>query len=250
MGPQTLFIDYLVNSANENVINLEFNPAELHRALRSCASADEVVIRLTKRSSDHIPCLCLTINHGTSSVGLNTSNTLITQEVPIRILSLVTVAELHEPACPSPDVFLILPPLFQIRAMTDRFNRLATVSRTGAKAGVNEEPKLFLSASRDGTFSMKLEGSDMVEVETRWMGLEIPALNPLESSSRSESRRSTRRGRDQLAGVRVGGREWGKVLKVAAVAKKVTACFCEGHALVLFVHLTGEDEEYTANISV
>jgi HUS1 checkpoint protein len=228
----TLFEDYRISSANSNIINLEVPLAPLHRALRSCASASDAVLRLTKRASDGVPVLCLTITTASTSTFLSGS-TLVTQEVPVRVLSATSVESVHEPQTPEADVLIYLPPLGQLRAIVDRFNRLSSFSSS------EESRKLTLSANMDGEFKMAVNCSGEVKVETKWRDLQNPQL--AEGTS-VEAHPSTKREKKAFASVRVDGREWAKVLKVGALARRVVACFCEDLTIVLYVFLTEDGD--------
>jgi HUS1 checkpoint protein len=227
----TLFDDYRISSANSNIINLEVPLAQLHRALRSCASASDAVLRLTKRASDGVPILCLTITTASTSNFLSGS-TLVTQEIPVRVLSATSVDSIQEPQPPDADVHIYLPPLAQVRGITERFNRLSTFSLSP------DSHKLVLSANMSGEFKMGLVGSE-VKVESKWRDLQNPLLA---NSQAREGHPSTVRSRAAFAEVRVDGREWAKVLKVGGLARRVVACVCEGLALVLYVFLTEEGD--------
>jgi HUS1 checkpoint protein len=229
----TLFEDYRITSANNNIINLEVPLQQLHRALRSCASASDAVLRLTKRASDGVPILCLTITTASTSNFL-AGSTLVTQEVPVRVLSAASVDTIQEPQTPEADVHIYLPPLSQLRSITERFNKLSTFSQT------SEPPqRLILSANMSGEFKMALKGSE-VSVESKWRDLQNPVL--AEAVENREEHPSTIRDQTLFATVRVDGREWAKVLKVGNVARRVVACFCEGLAIVLYVFLTEESD--------
>ncbi|KAF8457249.1 checkpoint protein Hus1/Mec3 [Terfezia claveryi] len=240
----TLFDDYRIASAAQNVINLQLSLDTLHRALRSAYSASDASIRLTKRASDGAPVLCLTITTMTSSSRLSapvlsSGNTTVTQEVPVKVLSASNVVDLVEPTCPEPDVHIILPPLSQLRAISERFNRL-----TGSSS-VSDSHRLLLSANMQGEFKMQIE-TDVVKVESLFRGLVNPELDPMQIEGGIENHPSTRRDRAEFAEVRVEGKEWVRLLKVYSIAKRVIACFCVGHALVLYVYLTDIDEDHSA----
>ncbi|KAF8476240.1 checkpoint clamp complex protein Hus1 [Kalaharituber pfeilii] len=242
----TLFEDYRIASAAQNVINLELPLDTLHRALRSCFSASDASIRLTKRASDHLPVLCLTVNTVTSSSRISapvlaSGNTTVTQEVPVRVLSASSVQDIIEPTCPEPDVHIILPPLSQLRAISERFNRLTQPSGPSASDG----HRLLLSANMQGEFKMRIE-TDTVKVESLFKGLVNPELDPAQIEGGLENHPSTRRDRAEFAEVRVEGKEWVRLLKVYSISKRVIACICENHALVLYVYLTDMDDDHSA----
>ncbi|PWW80482.1 Hus1-like protein [Tuber magnatum] len=222
---ESLFDSYIITSANSNIINLEVPLSPLHRALRSCVSASDATLRLTKRSSDNAPILCLTIT--------TTTNTLVTQEIPVRVLSAASVANIKEPTCPEPDVHIILPSLYSLRSVVERFNKL-------------DASRIAIAANMNGEFKMRLDGNDAVKVESVWTGLMNPLLDPEQVPGGVENHPSTTREKSEFAWVRVDGKEWGRVLKVGGISRRVVACFCEDHALVLYVYLTDQEDEDSA----
>lgn len=212
----TIFDDYRIASANENIINLEVPLVILLRALRSCASASDATLRLTKRASDNAPILCLTITTSSNS-SISSGNTLVTQEIPVRVLSGASVDGIREPMCPEPDVHVVLPPLAHIRSVTERLNKLSSKS-SSPHANNSEGSRLILSANMAGQFKMRLV-NDAVKVESLWKGLNNPNTNSGQIPDSTGDRPQ-----DEFVKVTVDGKEWGKVLKVGGLAKKVIAC--------------------------
>lgn len=220
----TVFDDYRIASANENVINLEVPLVVLLRALRSCASASDATLRLTKRASDNAPILCLTITTSSNS-SISAGNTLVTQEIPVRVLSSASVEGIREPMCPEPEVHVVLPPLAHIRSVTERLNKLSSKPFSSHVTNGGEGSRLILSANMAGQFKMRF-ANDVVKVESLWKGLNNP------NTSADQIPGTGERPQDEFAKVTVDGRDWGKVLKVGGLAKKVIACrffldFCQ-----------------------
>ncbi|KAA8896322.1 checkpoint protein Hus1/Mec3 [Sphaerosporella brunnea] len=220
----TLFEDYSVTSNNNNVIHLEIPLQQLHRALRSCATASEAILRLSKRASDNIPILSLTITT-TAAHSAVAGPSLVTQEIPVRVLAAPAVNAIREPHAPQGDVSVYLPPLSQLRGIVDRFNKLSAFGATSS-----EPHRLEVSANAAGTFRIALKAAD-VDVQSQWERLKVTPET--EASGREK---------DRFAVVRIDGRDWVKVLRIGSFAKRVVACFCEGFALVFYVFLTAEGE--------
>lgn len=236
---QTLFDTYLITSAANNVINLEVPLPPLHRALRSCALASSATLRLTKRASDNAPVLCLTITSSSSS----SSTALITQEIPVRVLSAASVESIHEPRVPPADVHIYLPgPLGALRAVVDRLNRLAGET-PGMLASTSGLTKISVAANMEGGFKMGIVGGE-VKVETCWRDLQNPRLvvEDGDEEGGASTAVATVRDKAKWAEVRIDGREWARVLKVGGLARRVVACVCEGVALVVYVFLTEEQD--------
>jgi HUS1 checkpoint protein len=262
-----VFESYLIEAAAGNVINLEVPLQGLHRALKSAVNATAASIRLTKR--DGLPMLCLTIN--TTSVGniamqpsdesftpmpdpddvdrgMNidfTNNarereTIITQDIPIRVLSSNSVDGLHEPRTREPDVNIELPSLMQLKAISDRFTRLALVSKasTSSVAGATSVgPRLELSANMHGCLRIRID-TDAMNINSTWTGLTNPQLDPtaIEGGEEALQNHPTEKMRhlgdaqgqseEGWAKVHIDGRDWSKVMSVGRVGGRVIACKC------------------------
>jgi HUS1 checkpoint protein len=214
-------------------------------------------IRLTKR--DSTPYLCLTIitaSIGGNSVipgsssadgrfddymisGAHERETVITQDIPVRVLSPASVESLHEPRCREPDVHIVLPPLTQLKAISDRFTKLAMAARTNQSSvsGLTSVgPRLELSANMHGCLRIGTKTDAMI-ISSLWTGLTNPELDPAQVEGGLEGLQdhpSTRMkqlgnaegmGEDGWARVHLDGRDWGKVMSVGRLgAKQVIAC--------------------------
>lgn len=285
----TIFETYNIQSAApNNTINLEVPLAPLQRALKSAQHAIAANIRLTKK--DNIPLLSLTIttqamnssaplgtngHYNTAEQGFNGSHggsdfgeesidffgarqdreTLITQDVPVRVLAPASIEGLHEPRCRDPDVHITLPNLMQLKGISDRFTKLAATTRGSTRSGFNSAmsgPKLELSANMHGCLRLGLN-TDAMRISSLWIGLENPELDPTQvtngeegianhpSTKMKELGDSSGQSEEGWATVRVDGRDWGRVLSVGRLGGRVIACFCNEHALILYVYLNSED---------
>ncbi|KAI9832740.1 MAG: hypothetical protein M1826_001299 [Phylliscum demangeonii] len=281
----TLAIDSIFNSysiqsaAPDNTINLEVPIAPLHRALKSAYAAGSASLRLTKK--DNVPLLVLTIvrssvanvsasatstatfpathgDPGEPAFGGREVETIVTQNVPVRVLNAGMVEGIDEPQCGEPDVHILLPPLAQIKAISDRYCRIASGARPSA-AGVSlsaPSPKLELSANMHGGLRLSV-ATDALSIASLWTELTNPDLDPSQVQGGAEGIRnhpSTRmrelgRGQDASeagwATVRVDGKDWSRVLTVGRLGGRVVACFIHEKALILYVYLASptHDEE-------
>lgn len=260
----SIFETYTVQSAAGNVINLEVPLGPLNRALKSALNATSAQIRLTKK--DNMPLLALTITTAPSAPA-NTFHTplddsplhretIITQEVPVRVLGPDTIAGLHEPQCREPDVHIILPPLLQLKSISDRFTKLA-LAGARASAGNSAPPtRLEMAANMHGCLRMSIK-TDAMSISSVWTDLSNPELDPSQVAGGTigiAEHPSTRmkllgsadgRSDEGWASVRIDGKDWGKVMSVGRLGGRVIACFCHEHALILYVYLpsdSGEDE--------
>ena len=166
----------------------------------------------------------------------------------------------------------MLPPLLQLKAISERFTKLALSpfsasasastrhgfererERDGAAAGGiggGAGSRLMLAANGHGALKIGVE-TPSLKIESQWDGLVNPELDPRQVEGGEEGVRghaSTRmREEGGWACVRVEGRDWGRVLGVGRMGGRVIACFCHDHALVLYVYLSnteGDDSVLT-----
>ena len=282
----TIFETYTIQSAApNNTINLEVPLAPLQRALKTAQNAIAASIRLTKK--DNIPLLSLTITTTTMNApqtstanGQSTSShdmaagaddfreenvdffeasrdreTLVTQDVPVRVLAPASVEGLHEPRCRDADVHIVLPNLMQLKSISDRFTKLAMASKNVTRAGLGgaaSGPKLELSGNMHGCLRLALN-NDAMRIKSLWTGLENPELDAQQVANGEEGLANhpstimkslgdaTGQGDEGWATVRIEGRDWGRVLSVGRLGGKVIACFCHEHALILYVFLNSDD---------
>ncbi|GES62926.1 Hus1-like protein [Aspergillus terreus] len=267
--------------SNSGVINLEVPVGALHRALRSAAAATSAQLRLTKKGN--VPLLALTVLASSWTTGSNAlgiadpttgsdttaaangpreRETVISQEIPVKVLHESAVEGLHEPRCRDPDVHIILPSLIQLKSISERFTKLAADAKgagAGAGAGAAGAPRLELSANMHGSLKLAI-ATDALRISSVWSDLVNPALDPGQlSQSQIEQLPSERMrglGENDEAGwakVRIDGKDWGRVLSVGRLSPKVVACFIHETALVLYVYLpsswNGEDSCLTYYIN-
>jgi HUS1 checkpoint protein len=267
----TVFETYsLQSAAPNNTINLEVPIQSLQRALKSALGATSASIRLTKKNN--VPMLSLTItttafSSGNGVLGSRITGTdkefgdfdfhadaddvgfgggpggppreretIITQDVPVKVLAMQTVEGLHEPSTPEPDVHIYLPSLAQVKNVSERFTKLASATKTGAggnSAGAG--PRLELSANMHGTLKIALQ-TDVLSISSVWTGLVNPELEPSNYPGGSQEIRdhpSTRmrtlggehgENDEGWARVRIDARDWNRVLSVGRLGVRVIAC--------------------------
>ena len=297
---ETIFETYTVQSASEhNTINLEVPIQALTRALKSAVGATSVQLRLTKK--DNVPMLALTIVNNTFTSGNNAvampaaaglvgsdefgdfdfhtdveddgafgrgsdvpreRETIITQDVPVKVLPMQAVEGLHEPRTQEPDVNIYLPSLQQVKSISERFTRLALATKTGSTSGVT--PRLELGANMHGSLKIALR-TDALSISSMWTGLVNPELDPAVVEGGSQGIRdhpSTKMkalGEDHWATVRVDAKDFARVLSVGRLGARVIACKCPGSSLrgsltsvvgfmnetglVLYVYMQNQDHD-------
>ncbi|KAI1817191.1 checkpoint protein Hus1/Mec3 [Poronia punctata] len=279
-----IFDNWTIQSAEpNNTINLELPLVPLQRALKSATNAVSASMRLTKK--DGLPILSMTITtatvpgnqpQGVARFGMNPANKapggepqdeydddgvfapepletalqrdhekVITQDIPVRVLHPETVETIMQPKVREPDVHIQLPPLLQLKAISDRFTKLAVASKVvSAGSATNVNPKLELSANMHGHLRLRLD-TDTLDVESKWDGLENPELDPGQLTCAIEDHPSTRfrnAGPNKWATVRVDGKDWSKVLSIGRLEGRVIACFADDHALILYVYVPHHDD--------
>lgn len=180
---------------------------------------------------------------------------VITQDIPVRVLHPDTVETIMQPKVREPDVHIQLPPLLQLKAISDRFTKLAlttsSTSRSGGGGGTSgsggggsQNPKLTLSANMHGSLRLRL-ATETLDITSVWNGLENPELDPSQLAVPLAEHPSTRfreAGPDTWATVRVDGKDWSRVLSVGRLEGRVIACFADDHALILYVYVPHVDD--------
>lgn len=172
---------------------------------------------------------------------------IITQDIPVRVLHPEHVEMVMQPKVREPDVHIQLPPLMQLKAISDRFTKLAVASRANSAlsaATAQISPKLELSANMHGSLRLSLT-TDTLDVCSRWDNLENPQLDPEQLTCAPADHPSTKfkeEGPEKWATVRVDGKDWSRVLSVGRLEGRVIACFADEHALILYVYVPQYDE--------
>ncbi|KAI1260043.1 checkpoint protein Hus1/Mec3 [Xylariaceae sp. FL1019] len=278
-----IFDNYTLQSAEpHNTINLELPLVPLQRALKSATHATSASLRLTKKND--IPVLSMTITTNTAPANLPTGvarfgqnpanrpgrgqpdeyddeddifaaepletnlqrerEKIITQDIPVRVLHPETVETIMQPKVREPDVHIQLPPLLQLKAVSDRYTKLAIAARGSSAGHASVNPKLELSANMHGDLRLRLD-TDTLDVESKWNGLENPELDPSQLNCALEDHPSTKfknEGPNKWATVRVDGKDWSRVLSVGRLDGRVIACFADDHALILYVYVPQYDD--------
>ncbi|CAN8095459.1 unnamed protein product [Discula destructiva] len=183
---------------------------------------------------------------------------VITQDIPVRVLHPDTVESIMQPKVREPDVHIQLPPLMQLKAISDRFTKLAMTSfssttnargeraggGSGWGAGAGSAPKLELSANMHGGLRLRI-ATEALNIESVWRGLDNPDLDEATVPGGVAAHPSTRfreAGPDKWATVRVDGKDWSKVLSVGRLDGRVIACFADDHALILYAYVAQFDD--------
>ena len=283
-----VFENYQIQSAEpNNTINLELPLNPLMRALKSAANSSQASLRLTKRDGVPVLSMTIHTTTketggsggpgfgqgggrgGFGGYGNNEDDPfgdpvfnqeplelsmkrerekVITQDIPVRVFHPDTVETIMQPKVREPDVHIQLPPLMQLKAISDRFTKLAATpslssgSRGGGSSSAN--PKLELSANMHGSLRLRI-GTETLDINSVWDGLENPELDPGQLTMALADHPSTKfkeAGPEKWATVRVDGRDWSRVLSVGRLEGRVIACFADDHALILYVYVPQYDD--------
>ncbi len=190
--------------------------------------------------------------------------TIVTQDIPIRVLTADSVEGIHEPRVRDPDAHIVLPSLLQLKAISDRYTKLAMATTGATKTANSTVPKLELAANMHGSLKLSIS-TDALTISTEWKGLTNPDLDPAnvedgeEGVSEHPSTKLKAMGPDAWSTVRIDGRDWGRVLSVGRLGGRVIACkiimplgaclalltfsgFSNEHALILYVYLSSPDD--------
>ncbi|KAH6611338.1 HUS1 checkpoint protein [Trichoderma cornu-damae] len=264
-----LFENYQIQSTEPtNTINLELSLQPLHRALKSAQNSTSASLRLTKRNG--VPVLSMKITATTSKAShanapapsrpshddpfgddddfqsehRETSlrrehEKIITQDIPVRVLHPIAVGSTVQPTLREPDVHIQLPPLLQLKSISDRFTKLALASN-----GSNKSPRLEISANMHGGLRVRI-ATETADISSAWTDLTNPELNSAQLRTSIEDHPSTKfrhRGPDSWASIYVDGKDWSRVLSAGRLEGRVIACFCHNHSLVLYVYMPHYDD--------
>ncbi|EEB07902.2 checkpoint clamp complex protein Hus1 [Schizosaccharomyces japonicus yFS275] len=221
---ETVFEDYIVQSNAENVINLEVPTANLYKALRSATNAAHATLRLTKQNNQAI--LSLSTTWSGRAFGSN----IVTHNIAVKVLSHNYVSLVKEPTVPEPNCHIFLPPLNVMKAVVDRYRSMSD--------------RIIFSANMAGELELAI-CTPAAKIKTRWSNLQNPELDPSQVQDVSQHP-SQMREPHEFVEMRLDSREFSNILLVSNVSRKVIACLCEGHALVLYVYITDPEDEHTA----
>lgn len=162
-------------------------------------------------------------------------DTIVTQDVPVRVLNPSNVEGIHEPRCREPDVHILLPPLMQLKSISDRFTRLALAAKASGTGSGGAGPRLEMAANMHGCLKLSIR-TDAMNISSVWTGLSNPELDPSHieggeegirqhpSTKMKKLGRADGRSEEGWATVRIDGRDWSKVMSVGRLCGKVIAC--------------------------
>ncbi|GAA6053127.1 hypothetical protein JCM3770_002866 [Rhodotorula araucariae] len=221
--PDTLRLE----SNHNNEIYLEVTTDLLAKALKSAASASEVVIKLAKKGGrgpggmgeGSYPVLSLAIK-SSSRLGKPLE---ITQDVAVKVKKAAEIDQLKEPLCPPPEVLLYLPPLNLLRTVVER---LKTIS-----------PYITISANNLGELRVRAE-SDDAKVETEWRGLKKPTQGAEDMAAVPEDPA-------EFFAATVEAKDLLKFLASYSIAGTTIACLCAGHCAIFYVYIGTEKDHRT-----
>ncbi len=178
--------------------------------------------------------------------------TVITQDIPVKVLHPADVGNLHEPRLREPDVHIYMPNLAQLKSMSERFTKLAMATTVSTSA--KNAPKLEMSANMHGSLKLAIQ-TDALSIASQWTNLLNPDLDASQFENGSQAIRdhpSTRMrelggpdGSNEAgwAKVRIDAKDWSRVLSVGRISTRVIGCILDDSALVMYCYIGDEDEE-------
>ena len=223
---ESMFSSFQIESNAGNLINLELNLDSLGRLLRSIVECGQVVMKLTRR--DKFPMLSFVTQYFGKQGGSNS----ITHDLHVRVLSEQAMAQVTEPTIPDPDVVIMVPALSQLSQISTSLKSLSD--------------RVILSANMDGEFKIGIT-TPAVSTFTAFRDLLNPGLEPIDGQDTDNHPHPTQtRDKTQFCRLKVDAKDWCNLLRIGSIAKRVVACFCEAHALILYVYVTAESDEHNS----
>jgi len=147
-------------------ILMNISPDNLSKALRNCANATTVKIKLSKKQV-----ACISVEIALPAQG--TTQRIVTHDVPITLIPLSHWKEYEEPTMPEFDVSIYLPPLRILRTVVERIKNL--------------DNHVTVSASWEGNMTLRVN-SELVNTTTYFNDLDVPQLlNGLAPSNKSST---------------------------------------------------------------
>jgi len=138
----------------------------------------------------------------------------ISQDIPVQILTAVQLQSYVEPVLPDPEVYIMMPPLKNLKNVIERMK--------------NIESFLILQANMAGELTLKVQ-TDNISVATFYRKLEHPNI---------EGKNAPVANPDQKAKVKVDIKKFSRFLfSHIIVPRNVICCIVEDTALVLHVLL-------------
>lgn len=186
--------------------------------------------------------------------------TVVTQDIPVKVLHPQDVGGLHEPRLREPDVHIYMPNLAQLKTVSERFTKLAM--STSVSASAKNAPRLEMSANMHGSLKLAIK-TDALSIVSQWTNLLNPDLDASQFEGGSQAVRdhpSTRMrelggpdGSNEAgwAKVRIDAKDWSRVLSVGRVSSRVVGCLLDDTALVMYCWVGGpeDDEESCLTVS-
>ncbi|KAH8918004.1 hypothetical protein BT69DRAFT_1226123, partial [Atractiella rhizophila] len=200
-----IFSDYRIESNNQNEIYLEIQSLDsMHRALKSAAEASSLIMRLCKKGGK--PILSLDIRVATMS----NRETLIVQDIAIKVLKPSEMNSFTEPLCPEPP---------SMKSVIERLKNL--------------DGKIRIRMNRAGELRLKTV-CDPAVIEVEWRGCNNPNLGAspsMENEAREEEPPNT------FHSVSIASKNLARFLTSYAMGKVCIACVCPGHSVIFYVYI-------------
>lgn len=201
---ESVFDEYKIESKSNNEIGLLVSIQNLSRAIKSGERAMRIVIKLTKKN-------------GRAFLTFEISETVgITQEVPVMLQSLKSLAEYAEPHMPEPEVQLSMPNLTSLKSVIERMKSVSD--------------QVTIEASSTGRLQFCVE-TEMVTIRTHYKDLCLKTGQ--DDGAEEEEVRE--------AHATLSIKKLHKALCIRHLpAAYIVACLVEDHAVVLYTKLQAD----------
>eukprot|EP00298_Acanthocystis_sp_HF-20_P000528 c10718_g1_i1.p1 GENE.c10718_g1_i1~~c10718_g1_i1.p1 ORF type:complete len:298 (+),score=118.57 c10718_g1_i1:42-896(+) len=210
----TLFRDYVVESLCNNHIACQLMFTHLIQALKSCSSADSVLLKLTKK--DDQPNLSFLIEQTFPKM------MTVTHNVPVNLLTSTQILNLKEPQLPLPEIQVYLPPLKELKTAMERMKSVGDY--------------ITIECTQNGQLSLHCS-TDVVNISTVYPTLALAGQPPKQNTTSEPSTSSSQTDLPPIS-AQVHLRKFFKVLKSSEVfSSYVICCIVKNQAVVLVLHM-------------
>lgn len=159
---QLLFVEYHIESLNENNLLLKINLNNFSNALTSGKNANQSVIKLVKRGET--PCLCIETK-ATEALGVD-----ITHDIPVSVLRCSEIIHYQPPGVPPPRVSLEIGRNKLFRTVIERMQKLSKY--------------LYFNAFQSGKIVLSIDHASNSTIRTHFTGLVPRSVGGASAQSR------------------------------------------------------------------
>ncbi|KAF9199947.1 hypothetical protein BGZ59_003609 [Podila verticillata] len=265
---ESVFIEYKVESTADNEIYVEMKTEDISLANKSSTNASAIVMRMTGKSSEANMTFVITCDDHMGN------SHEITQNVPIiKILSTEgasNTSAFDEPMMPTPEVHIMLPPLEQLKHITNSYKTAADYIVISANLqGVmmlttsdgmhqfngfpgtnNNNNNDDMEQDEENMVGVKYSIAEKAELETRFSGLFNPSLSDQTLADENDGEEGAKEQEEhpylerlrnrphEFVSVLVKGADLQKVLQSHCVRPMNVVCsLIPNHSILFYVYL-------------